>query len=90
MIGAVVVVAGLAFGAMGGEYNTRNWFTLRRQLRDEQDAVAQLKVDIDSLGRAAKALETDPATQERVAREAFGMHRPGEILYKIERLPVEP
>ncbi|MBI2537005.1 MAG: septum formation initiator family protein, partial [Gemmatimonadetes bacterium] len=31
-----------------------------------------------------EAIERDPATQERVARELFGMIRPGEILYRVE------
>jgi cell division protein FtsB len=28
-------------------------------------------------------MKTDPATQERVAREVFGMIRPGELLYQV-------
>ena len=38
---------------------------------------------VDSLERAAKAIEQDPRTQERVAREAFGMIRKGEHLFRI-------
>jgi CheY-like chemotaxis protein len=30
-----------------------------------------------------QTLKSDPATQERVAREVFGMIRPGEILYQV-------
>ena len=75
---ALVGVAVLA-----GEYSTFDWLTLRRQLADERDAVQALRAELDSLARVARALESDPATQERVAREEFGMIRNGEILYRI-------
>jgi cell division protein FtsB len=43
---------------------------------------------VDSLTRLRKAIETDPAVQERIAREQYGMIRPGERLYKLA--PVSP
>ena len=84
-VGLVVAVGGVVFGAMGGEYNTRDWWQLRGNLEDEKAAVERLKVETDSLAVVAKGLETDPAAQERAAREQFGMLRPGEILYRIEQ-----
>ena len=80
----IVVLGGVAFGAMGGEYSTRDWWTLRENLQAEQAAVVRLGVETDSLGVLAKALETDSAAQERAAREQFGMLRSGEILYRVE------
>jgi cell division protein FtsB len=83
-------IAGLAgglalvlFAALAGEFSTPNWWKLRRQLAQERDSVASLEVQVDSLSRAAHELETNPATQERVAREEFGMIRNGEILYRL-------
>jgi cell division protein FtsB len=81
-----LVVGGVVFGFAGGEYGTLDWWQLRRQVRDERAAVERLKLEIDSLRQEAEALERDPVTQERVAREAFGMLRPGEILYRVERV----
>lgn len=78
--GAVVL---LALAAWGGEYSTADWLTMRRQLADERDKVAGLQVEVDSLATAATDLETNPAVQERVAREEFGMIRDGEILYRV-------
>src|SRR5439155_999146 len=80
-IAGAVVLAGLAFQA--GEYGTVDWLKLRRQLADERRAVRALEVELDSLARLARALETDPAAQERAAREQFGMIRKGEILYRL-------
>ena len=78
--GGLVLVLVAVFA---GEYSTLDWLKLRRQLAFERDSVAVLRVSGDSLRRMLTALESDPATQERTAREQFGMIRDGEILYKI-------
>ena len=82
---AGVLLAGILVLAAveAGEYSTWDWLALRRQLREEERAVAELRVAIDSLARVAKAVENDPETQERIAREQFGMIRQGEFLYKL-------
>ena len=76
-------VALLALAVWGGEYGTADWITIRRQLAEERAKVAVLHVEIDSLARLAHDLETNPAVQERVAREQFGMIRDGEVLYRV-------
>jgi cell division protein FtsB len=76
-------MAGFAFA--GGEYGTRDLWALRRQAQDERTRIAQLRHEIDSLGRLADSLTHDPATQERYAREKYGMIRPGELLYQVAR-----
>ena len=80
----VVVLGGIAFGFFGGEYSTLDWWQLTRQVAEEDSAIARLRTEVDSLGTWADKLETDPATQERVARELFGMIRDGELLYRVE------
>lgn len=79
--GGALVLVGVAVFA--GEYSTIDWLKLRGQLADQKEAVAVLRAELDSLARIARALETDPAAQERAAREGFGMIRDGEILYRI-------
>jgi cell division protein FtsB len=80
-IAAAVVLAGLVFQA--GEYGMLDWLKLRSQLAEERRAVRDLERQLDSLQRLAHALETDPAAQERAAREQFGMIRKGELLYRL-------
>ncbi len=81
---AAGVLAALAFAIEGGEYGTRD---LMRQ--KERRARLALAIDsaqhvVDSLERYKKRLETDPALQERIAREEFGLVRgEKEILYRI-------
>ena len=78
--GAVVLVL---VAVLAGEYSTIDWLKVRSQLGQERDSVESLRAQVDSLGRVARALENDPAAQERAAREQFGLIRNGEILYRI-------
>ena len=83
LIGLGGGVALLLVAVFAGEYSTLDWLTLRSQLSEERDSVAALRASLDSLARVARALENDPAAQERAAREQFGLIRNGEILYRI-------
>ena len=78
-----VILLALVFAVQGGEYSTGDWLTLRRQVQQERADVEALKAAIDSLQAMATRIERDPAEQERIAREEFGMIRPGEILYRL-------
>jgi cell division protein FtsB len=80
---AVIVLAMVAFALEGGEYGTFDLLRLKSQVRREREAIVSLRREVDSLSLAARALKTDPATQERVAREVYGMIRPGELLYQV-------
>jgi cell division protein FtsB len=73
----------LYFAIQGGEYGTTHLVQLREEVEREQAEVVRLKVVVDSLERAAHAVRTDRRVQERVAREAFGMIREGEYLFRI-------
>ena len=73
----------LYFGIQGGEYATTDLLALRRQEASEQAQVQRLRVVVDSLQKEAVAIEHDLRTQERVARERFGMIRRGELLYRL-------
>ena len=81
------VIFALYFAFQGGEYGTLDLRELRHQAAQESTAVVQLQHVVDSLGRLAVAIEKDPAMQERVARERFGMIREGETLYRF--VPVD-
>jgi cell division protein FtsB len=73
----------LYFAVQGGEYGTTHLLELRRDVAREEAEVARLERIVDSLTRAARAIQRDPRTQERVARESFGMIRKGEHLFRI-------
>jgi cell division protein FtsB len=72
-----------AFAVEGGEYSTWDYRALKRELGDEQARQVRLTRMVDSLTRLRHSIETDPAVQERIAREQYGMIRPGERLYRL-------
>lgn len=62
------------------------------QLRQERENLAEMTAEVtrlqaqnDSLKTVLERMETDPEFLERVAREKFGMVKPGEHLYRIKR-----
>jgi cell division protein FtsB len=73
----------LYFAMQGGEYGTTHLWQLRREEAEEGAQVELLQRMVDSLQGAARAIQRDPRTQERVARESFGMIRRGEFLFRI-------
>ena len=79
----LVAVAAAYYAVEGGEYGTMDLLALRKQVRSEREALARLRLEVDSLVREQQALAHDPVVQERVARELYGMIRPGEILYQV-------
>ena len=85
--GLALVLVGLAlvFALVGGEYSLFNLRELRQQERAETATLTELRVVVDSLERELRAIETDPEVLERIARERYGMLRPGEFGYRIER-----
>ncbi|MCE9601071.1 MAG: septum formation initiator family protein [Gemmatimonadetes bacterium] len=88
IIGRVVVgcfaLAVVAFAVQGGEYGTSDLLRQRRQLKRERAVVDSLAQAVERLKLRKKAVESDPATQERIAREEFGMVKGSkEILYRF-------
>ena len=79
----VILVLAALFALQGGTYTTFDLLRLKGDLRTEREAIAQLKVAVDSLTKVAQAVEHDPKTQEKLARDQFGMIRTGEHLYRI-------
>jgi len=88
LLAALVIIAVAAFAIEGGEFGTTDLFRQSREKRRVTRAVDSLQHLVDSLKRYANAVEHDPATQERIAREMFGMVRGDkEILYRFTEKP---
>ena len=78
------VVAALAFAVQGGEYGTTDLVKQRRRKAALLHTTDSLQRIVDSLKLYKHRLETDPALQERIAREEFGMIRGNkELLYRF-------
>lgn len=72
------------FAVQGGEYSTTALFRQRAREQTLTRAIDSLRQDIDSLRALRRRIQTDPATQERIAREEFGMVRGDrELLFRF-------
>jgi cell division protein FtsB len=84
-LGALLVVAAYE-AAFGGEYSALRLHGLKAQADERRAHLADTRHQVDSLRAAARRLERDDATVERIAREQFGMIGPGETLYRFVRV----
>jgi cell division protein FtsB len=80
---AALAIGVVSFAVQGGEYGTTDLLSQKRRLAQAQAGVDSLQRRVDSLAAYKKRVETDPITQERIAREEFGMVKPGEVLYRF-------
>ena len=77
-VAALVWVAVLYFPLMHqNEVMRQQIVQLDRQIREEEAANRQVRLEIDSL-------KTDPRTVERLAREQLGLARPDETVVRFE------
>jgi cell division protein FtsB len=82
-IAALVLVAAW-FAVEGGEFSTLDLFRQRGQRDALNKSIDSLQHVVDSLKHYADQVQRDPATQERIAREVFGMVRGNkEVLYRF-------
>ena len=79
----LAIVFAVYFALQGGEYSTYDLFRQKDREQKLARAVDSLQRDIDSLKTLKRLLDSDPATQERVAREDFGMVRDKELLFRF-------
>jgi cell division protein FtsB len=83
-----VVVAALVYAVQGGEWGTDDLLAQRARAARLRSQIDSLRHEVDSLARVKKAIQTDPAVQERIAREEFGMVRGDkELLYRFTIQP---
>ena len=81
----VLVGAAVVFAVQGGEYGTLDLLHERTKMAQVTHTVDSLHRIVDSLTRYKNAVEHDPATQERIAREVFGMVRGDkEVVYRLQ------
>ncbi len=76
-------LAALWVAIAGGEYGSFDILRQRRQRVRLQHEIDSLTRVVDSLTAHKQRVLTDPKTQERIAREEFGMVRGKELLYRI-------
>lgn len=84
LVWGALALGGAAFAVQGGEYATTDLYRQRARRAALLAEVDTLTRQVDSLRTLERRLRTDPALQERVAREEFGMVRGDkELLYRF-------
>jgi cell division protein FtsB len=75
-------------------FSQNGYLALRRQqkeLQSLQQQIQQLKQENEQLDKQIKALKSDPAAVERLAREQMHLVKPGEKVYTLpEKAPPNP
>ena len=79
----MLVVIAAYFALFGGEYSLLELRRLRSDLAAEQMRLEAARAEIARLEARVDSLENDSATIERIARERYGLIRPGERLYRF-------
>jgi cell division protein FtsB len=81
----VLLLAGAAYYALfGGDYSLRELRRIREETAQEAVSLAEVRAEIERLEARADSLANDEGTIERIARERWGLIRPGERLYRFE------
>lgn len=87
---AAGVLAAIVFAVQGGEYGTRDLLRQRVRRTKLLSTIDSLQHVVDSLKQYKHRLDTDPALQERIAREEFGLVRGNkELLYRFAEPEVD-
>jgi len=84
IIWTVLVLGACLFALQAGEFSTKDILRQRDRKAVLQHQIDSLQRDVNLLTRTERMVRTDAATQERIAREEFGMvHGDNEILYRF-------
>ncbi len=81
-----LVLVGLVGAVLGGVFPFRQMFAHHRQVDAAEQQLADLVAGNQQLEEEISTLRTSTEI-ERIAREQFGLVRPGEVGYTMEPLP---
>jgi cell division protein FtsB len=80
---ALLLLAGLVYAFAGGEDSIYRIWRKGHELEALQAQVDRLQAENDSLRQVLWKLENDMDFVEKVAREEYGMSKPGERIYRL-------
>lgn len=66
-------------------YSVTTRWELHNRKNDLKERTEELAAKSEQLRAKMESLETDPALLEKIAREQYGMRKPGETVYKIKK-----
>jgi cell division protein FtsB len=84
LLGLSLLGGAAYFALFGGDYSMLELMRIRSETTLEAARLAQVSGDVERLRARVDSLQSDDATMERLARERWGLIRPGERLYRFE------
>ncbi len=72
------------FALLGGDSSLLDLRRIRKEVAREAERLRDVRAEVERLRARADSLESDTAIIERIARERWGLIRPGERLYRFE------
>jgi len=79
----LLLILSAYYALFGGAHSFSEYRAIQRERVAVSDTLARMRLEVDSLRARAEALEEDPRALETLARERFGLVRPGELLYRF-------
>jgi cell division protein FtsB len=87
VLGFLLLAGAAYFAFFGGEYSLFELRSVRREHAVEQQRLDSIRAEVARLEARRDSLMNDSATIERVARDRYGMIRPGEVIYRFANAP---
>jgi cell division protein FtsB len=87
------LIAGFVLLLLQDIFGTHGVLAMRRSQAEAlkiQQEINKLDTENKRLQDHVKDLKTDPSTMECIAREDFGLARPGELIFKTQPRPTDP
>jgi cell division protein FtsB len=87
---SVILALGLFLILLQDIFGTHGVLAMRRSQKEAAEIrkeIEQLDEENRQLEERVKALKSDPAAIERIAREEMGLARPGEFIFKLPAKP---
>lgn len=81
----LLIVAGALGNAIFGDRGLIGLLKARHELEEFEKKIAAINAENERLLVAIRALKTDPFAVEKVARENFGLVKPGEIVLILKK-----
>ncbi len=86
IVGAALSMLALALVAYASSGLVRVW-EMKREVEALEHEIITLRGETEDLARSVDRLRSDPEAIEKIAREEFGLVRPGEKVLKFPSTP---
>jgi cell division protein FtsB len=83
VLGGVLLAGAAYFALFGGEYSLLELREIRAERAREEQRLEEVRAEVVRLEATVDSLQNDSAKIERLARERWGLIKPGERLYRF-------